>query len=356
MPVDRQRRFPAHEGARLLGHPKGGSAFTLVELLVVIAIIGLLVALLLPAIQAARESARRATCQNNLKQTSLALINYHDVYRKFPYGGWGHKWVGCPDRGPQAQQPGGWIYALLPFVEQKALHDLGKGAMSAAADTAYRQRLETPLALLVCPSRRQAAAWPVAPSPLQLRSPLPFGNLTVAARSDYAMNAGSSHLVSFGGPNSLSQGADPAFWRLAPSLKGFSGISHLRRGVGFRQVKDGFSNTYLVGEKQIDVDHYETGLSSGDNESMYGGFSTDTYRFAGVAERAHTSNGSPYAPPLPDTEGPTADVPNHARFGSAHAGGTYMAKCDGSVALVGYDIAPDVHMRSGHRYDEGDAW
>src|SRR5688572_4779440 len=83
--------------------------FTLVELLVVIAIIGILVALLLPAVQAAREASRRSTCSNNLKQLGVALHNYHDVIEVFPFG-WN-------DRGA------GWTAMILPFAEQKALFD-----------------------------------------------------------------------------------------------------------------------------------------------------------------------------------------------------------------------------------------
>lgn len=102
--------------------PKSRRAFTLVELLVVIAIIGILVALLLPAVQAAREAARRMQCQNNLKQLGLALHNYHDTYKRLPSLAQGTNQAAVPERDSNYGMLGGIVH-MLPFVEQTPLYD-----------------------------------------------------------------------------------------------------------------------------------------------------------------------------------------------------------------------------------------
>ncbi len=127
--------------------------FTLVELLVVIAIIGILIALLLPAVQAAREAARRSQCSNNLKQLGLALQNYHDTFKSFPPA-----WV--ISRGgaatPNDYPHWGWGALLLPFIEQQAMHDgLNVGpshVIDAASVPATLALLQTPLSGYRCPS------------------------------------------------------------------------------------------------------------------------------------------------------------------------------------------------------------
>src|SRR3990172_12562912 len=141
--------------------------FTLVELLVVIAIICILVALLLPAIQAAREAARRTQCKNNLKQIGLACLTHESTNRSFPYGGWGFRWMGDPDQGVGPQQPGGWTYSILRFMEEAGVYDLGKGLTGENQWDLKKAELAKQMAQIVptfyCPSRRSPA-------------PIPFGD------------------------------------------------------------------------------------------------------------------------------------------------------------------------------------
>ncbi len=134
---------------------KGSSAaFTLVELLVVIAIIGILVGLLLPAVQAAREAARRMSCSNNLKNIGLALHNYHDTNRRFPYG---HLYTGHFDGDPLSAQGGtGWglFAAILPFLEQANQQNRINFSYPAGELTVTQNRVvcQTPLPIFSCPS------------------------------------------------------------------------------------------------------------------------------------------------------------------------------------------------------------
>ena len=145
-----------------LGHEQGG--FTLVELLVVIAIIGILIALLLPAVQSARESARRMQCQNHLKQLALAMHGHHELHGFLASGGWGWLWTGDPDRGVGKNQPAGWNYDLLPFLEEQAVYDLGTDGQPDRVTVEQLEgalrRDETPIPLFACPSRRAATLYP----------------------------------------------------------------------------------------------------------------------------------------------------------------------------------------------------
>ncbi len=168
-------------------HSARGRAFTLVELLVVIAIIGILIALLLPAIQSAREAARRNECKNNLKQMGLAAQNHVDAIKSFPTGGWGWHWPGDPDRGYKNDQPGGWMYNILPWIEEAQLRNRGKGLSGTAKQDAIRDVIQTRSSIIF--ARRGAR---------HKLSRLPHGTNyelatrpTEVARNDYAACGGS---------------------------------------------------------------------------------------------------------------------------------------------------------------------
>ena len=149
-------------GPRQADCRRPSAGFTVVELLVVIGIVGILFSLLLPAVQAARESARASTCRDHLKQIGLAAHLHLDVHGHFPSGGWGHLWTGDPDRGHGRGQPGGWVYNLLPYVEYMELHELGAGLTGQDKMDAAARRMSLPLPLFSCPTRRSPIQYPVS--------------------------------------------------------------------------------------------------------------------------------------------------------------------------------------------------
>ncbi len=313
--------------------PRRPDGFTLVELLVVIAIIGILVSLLLPAVQAARETARRTQCANHLKQLAQAALQHEQSQGYLPTGGWGHGWVGDPDRGFTMSQPGGWLYNISPYLEQQALHDLGVGA-NAAGRT---QAIQTAVALFNCPSRR-----PVEFVPYNYGTFANSNPISTAFRSDYAANSGdvAANNCCWYGPDSLSAGdamTDTQWQQNDADVFNDTGVSYLRSQVRLANVRDGASNTYLVGEKYLNPDDYLTGNDWGDDQSWNMGFDGDINRW--------TASTGP--PPMQDTPG----IAIFVIFGSAHSGTFEMAFCDGSAHAMSYSIDPEIHRRLGNRAD-----
>ncbi|MEO0531072.1 MAG: DUF1559 domain-containing protein [Planctomycetota bacterium] len=319
------------------------NGLTLIELLVVLAIVAMLIGLLLPAVLAARESARRMQCTSRLRQQAFAILNYVEFQGRYPTGGWGEAWVGHAERGHGRRQPGGWAFLILPYLEQRELYELDLLVDADERPSARAWRAEQAVEVFVCPSRRETVAWPTVdsfpnapgvPRP-HLRQPRGSETIAVAARADYAMNAGTLFVTPFAGPESIEQGDDPDY--LWPRYSSFDGVGHLRSEVRPAEVTDGLSKTYLIGEKWLAPKHYHDGVALGDNETLYSGYSSDLCRFT----RSDLT-------PMRDSNNASIRL-GDLRFGSAHPGSMSMAQCDGTVRVVSYAIDPLVHAEEGTR-------
>ncbi|MDY0166258.1 MAG: DUF1559 domain-containing protein [Thermoguttaceae bacterium] len=319
---------------RRLARSPAVAGFTLVELLVVITIIGILIALLLPAVQSAREAARRLQCANNLKQIGLAFLNHESIHGHYPTGGWTQYWTGDPDRGFGKAQPGGWDFNILPFLEQQALYDLGRGKTEVEKKDLAVERMQSPLGIYHCPSRRRPNLRPASVTFRNATNPVKLN-----AKIDYASNAGTYQQLDVTGPMTVEE-AETHDWRSDPAK--FTGIAYQRSEVTVAEVRDGTSNTIMVGEKYLRPDAYEKStLSAGDDEGVFAGSNFDTIRFVTL------TNGTTVEKPLQDRGGTEYD----RKFGSAHASGFNAVFCDGAVRLISYSIDTTVWLRLGNRRD-----
>jgi prepilin-type N-terminal cleavage/methylation domain-containing protein/prepilin-type processing-associated H-X9-DG protein len=320
-------------------------AFTLVELLVVIAIIGTLIALLLPAVQAARESGRRAQCANNLHQIGVACGAHMEALGAFPNGGYG---PACPRTllngapAPYDKQQWSWGYQILPYTDQQALWSNLNDKTVAS----------TPIAFYFCPSRRRPVAliggiWQDTAFNYPRGMTDYAGNAGVTAGLDTASDDGdygdSDGLVDgvvvrqgWARPNGASGSAVQI---PATSTPGSTPISEA-------SITDGMSNTLLVGEKRMNINYCTTQCQPDDNDGYVGGFQDDVVRWGAFT-------------PAPDWQGPLAAqpasfatlAPNDYQFGSSHPGAAQFVFCDGHVLGIHFKVDAGVFMQASRRND-----
>jgi prepilin-type N-terminal cleavage/methylation domain-containing protein/prepilin-type processing-associated H-X9-DG protein len=231
-------------------HPKSPQGFTLVELLVVITIIGILIALLLPAVQAAREAARRMQCQNNLKQAGLAVLNYENQYGMFPPSSCWPSGVSPYDSSQFGNLRADWVVLVLPFFELQSLHDTFDltQAISGTSSARNMAARAVDIPALLCPSdsynRRHFNG--------------SKNSATAAmgddwARGNYAANAALGEMKPF---SEWFYAALPTSggWKL-PYMRGVMGANS---SVGFAEMTDGSSNTILLGEIRAGVADFDS--------------------------------------------------------------------------------------------------
>jgi prepilin-type N-terminal cleavage/methylation domain-containing protein/prepilin-type processing-associated H-X9-DG protein len=339
------------------------NGFTLVELLVVITIIGILIAILLPAVQAARESARRTQCMNNLRQMATAFLNHEQAQRFYPSSGWGLRWIGDPDGGFGSTQPGGWAYSILPYMEHQDLYDAGNrlteleplydlSGGEPPTPEYFRRLVTTPVSFFNCPSKRPAQLYPMAipqiGTPGQLAYNVPdcsFASKCNVARGDYQVNSGNLKAGDMGGPQM-------SFDRKYPRRKSDpsqNGISSQYSEVKVSEVTDGTSKTLMLGEKFRNPDTYFTGTDGADNQCIYSGHDSDNNGYTGDIDEGRKRILSPLQDRIVhDLEKNSM----HHRFGSPHREGLHMAYCDGSVHYMSYEIDENVWYVAGGRNDE----
>jgi len=346
------------------GHRPGQRGFTLVELLVVIAIIATLIGLLLPAVQSAREAARRTECKNKLRQVGLAILNLENTSKIFPTGGiepWPQiEWYsgGSKPFGPKKQGLS-WAFQILPYLEEEAV-----GTLTTTAEIAG-----SPISAYFCPSRRKPTSYTtqgntywlmdyasVQPGPSQAETPYysSYMRMTTGNANELPTTLGCRNGAGLWGVTTYTNdyGPRPAD-QLTGRYLGFKGVivrsSYLLTGpnrpprllgydgpITIGKIQDGTSKTMMVIEKRLRPP-YRPGESD-DDRGWSDGWDIDTVR-------------TTLCVPYQDSTQSVAGGRNTYTPGSAHAAGLNAVFADGSVASFDYSVDINTFNRLGHRSD-----
>ncbi|MEQ8847494.1 DUF1559 domain-containing protein [Botrimarina sp.] len=350
--------------------PRVRRGFTLVELLVVIAIIGILVALLLPAVQAAREAARRMSCQNNLKNQALACLNYESANKVFPPGA---QYAARPEGSTSAANGPGFHYFILPYLEDTALYDSVQQQIEAfrqnnnGRDPDFGSTLlaNIEVSVLICPSDDRVG------------NDGAFNSDPSAPGADYAGVAGSTAArlqyveglqgfqLSFAcQPNGTEDCIGPVGSLGAEGLN-TDGLLYPQSRVRTGQASDGLSKVYMIGERWYIQRIWSQGVRSPrpeagpDADRPY--HETFSYVCKNITPRVPINAnleqvgyavyhlGTQVRPVPEDVGNPGRISHSNLPFGSFHPGGAHFAYGDGSVHFVNDDIEAAAYIAQGSR-------
>jgi hypothetical protein len=283
-----------------------------------------------------------------LRNLGLGVVAFEASNRRYPTGGWGHRWIGFEDVNSIKGGPGCWTYDVLPYIEQQEIYSsLLYGADSQPRNDAIERALTTPIPIFSCPSRR-SGTYLVDSACASCGSPFALvgQRLSRLSRSDYAINVGDGERgnvspilwpMDFPGPTTpsdLKTMVEGGSWPSVPF--DWSGISYLGVGVKSNMILDGNTNVIMLGEKYVNSSCYTNGKDFGDNESYLSGFNNDNHRSTGLAW-----------PLLADNK----EMLLVGSFGSAHASMANFVFMDGSIRTICIGIDPVIFARLGNRFD-----
>ncbi len=328
-------------------------AFTLVELLVVIAIIGILIGMLLPAVQQVREAARRASCLNNMKQLGLASLNFESANQRFPTTGLNRGSVYSSTN--YSRENLGWGFQLLPFVEQQALHSL---RIDTTAPITTEMRL-APVSFYNCPTRgferilinnNTGTTWALMDYASFVLDGFMTRELFDVTGLRWTNGRGDGSAFQWDAQPEQKDEAAETWVGIIAKAGHFDGNTMIPHDyVGFEDIVDGSSNTMMYGESAVSDDGYQPTVGPNDWSGQHGVLYEGQFDASNWAVVRGWSSAMKV---IADSETGNGNAGNFA-FGSAHPGNFNVVMGDGSTHSFNIDIEAFPFYQVAHRFDGG---